>query len=370
MKAFLIVPYSKHVKEDIMEKVKSLILAELFTSIGYIDRLIFAFTEIEQKHLTPSGKIQIQKLNQELDQFLVENFKDFDVTIEALDWEEIKIQLKTISNLIEQLLKVNFSSKKIENTALTYINIIYRNCYELHNSLNETSQLDIQYPKSGFLKEENILTINQHDYERAPLFYIDESEFYQGYELLKSNQNPLAFLQYKREEKYNHFMHKGHLSITNKEYSEASLFFKKARNYLETAEILTLIAWTHSLLDNRAEARTYCMMAIELDPQYGPAFNDYGNYLMADGQVKESLRWFELAKRAHHYLNREYPFINAGRAYVTLKEYDKALNEFSLALTLAPNHEELHETITKLKMSLEKSHKPNQHVDTSTNLNS
>ena len=353
-----------------MEKVKSLILAELFTAIGYIDRLIFAYSEIEKKHLSTNGKIQIQKIGHEVDQFLEEHFKSLDISIEKMEWEEIKIQVKNVSCLIEQLLKVNFTSKKIETTSLAFINLIYRNCFELHNSLNESSQLEIQYPKSGFIQEEIILSINQHDYDRAPLFFIDENEFYKGYELLKINSNPLIFLQYKREEKYNHFMHKGHLSITNKDYTDANTQFQKARNYLETAEILTLIAWTHSLLNNRSEARAYCLMAIELDPQYGPAFNDYGNYLMADGQVKESLRWFELAKRAHHYLNREYPFINAGRAYVTLKEYDKALNEFSLALTLAPNHEELHDTISKLKINLEKSHKKSQNLDLTTSLNS
>lgn len=93
---------------------------------------------------------------------------------------------------------------------------------------------------------------------------------------------------------------------------------------------------------------------MQLDSQYGPAYNDFGNYILSEGQIQESLRWFELAKRAHNYQNREYPYINAGRAYVLLKDFDQALTEFSSALTIAPHHHELHETVSKLKNSLEK----------------
>ena len=36
------------------------------------------------------------------------------------------------------------------------------------------------------------------------------------------------------------------------------------------------------------------------------------------------------------------------------KEFEKALEEFSKALTLAPYHEDLNKTVTKLKASIEK----------------
>ena len=115
------------------------------------------------------------------------------------------------------------------------------------------------------------------------------------------------------------------------------------------------MAWSYSLLDDRTQAKAYCLKAVEVDSQYGSAYNDFGNYILSEGQVKESLRWFELAKRAQNYQNREYPYINAGRAYVLLKDFEQALTEFSLALTIAPNHHELHETVSKLKNSLEQS---------------
>ncbi|MGZ3809950.1 MAG: hypothetical protein ACXVCE_17835, partial [Bacteriovorax sp.] len=154
-------------------------------------------------------------------------------------------------------------------------------------------------------------------------------------------------------EKYDQFIHRGHYFIAQKNYQEAKSSFYKARNYKDCAEILTLIGWTYSLLDDIKEAKSYCLKAIQKDTQYGPAYNDFGNYILNEGQVRESLRWFELAKRAHNYQNREYPYINAGRAYILLKQYEEGLREFSLALTLAPHHEELHETVTKLKNNLD-----------------
>jgi Tfp pilus assembly protein PilF len=168
----------------------------------------------------------------------------------------------------------------------------------------------------------------------------------------------LVFLQMRREEKYDYYLHKGHYSIAQKNYEEAKAHFYRARNYKETAEVLTLLAWSYSLLDDRAQAKAYCLKAVELDSQYGPAYNDFGNYILAEGKVEESLRWFELAKRAHNYQNREYPYINAGRAYVLLKDFERALTEFSLALTIAPHHHELHDTVAKLKISLEKTARP------------
>jgi len=186
---------------------------------------------------------------------------------------------------------------------------------------------------------------------------LDEDKL-RNYGEKSGSDSPLIFLEMKREEKYDHFIHRGHFYIAQKKYEEAKNCFYKARNYRDTAEVLTLIAWTYSLLDDKAQAKSYCLKAIQHDPQYGPAYNDFGNYILSEGQAEESLRWFELAKRAHNYQNREYPYINAGRAYVLMRNYEQALTEFSLALTIAPHHQELHETVTKLKMNLEKSHEP------------
>lgn len=337
-----------------MESTNSLLLAEFYTATGYLDRLLFAFTELEKIHLTPRGKIQIQKLCQESAIFLSKSFRDLNFEVEDYLFEtsKFKNQIRTFHQFIEGMIKLPFSSSQSENITIEYINLIYRNCFEIHHFLVESTHLEVQLPRTGLTMEEDIPTINQPEDCHIPLFYLDHQhiqEIAQNEKVLKS---PIAFLDIKREEKYDHFIHRGHFFIAQKNYEEARAQFTKARNYKETAEILTLIGWTYSLLDDMAQAKAYCMKAIQKDTQYGPAYNDYGNYILNEGNVRESLRWFELAKRAHNYQNREYPYINAGRAYILLKQYEEGLKEFSLALTLAPHHEELHETVAKLKMNL------------------
>jgi Tfp pilus assembly protein PilF len=147
--------------------------------------------------------------------------------------------------------------------------------------------------------------------------------------------------------------------MSEKNFKRAEESFYKARNYCETAEVLTLLAWTYSLQGENEKAKSYCLKAIQKDDNYGPAYNDYGNYLLLEGKTEEALRFFTLAKHATNYQNREYPYINSGRALVGLKKYNEALKEFSDALTIAPYHEELHQTVMKLKWNLDHDN-PNQ----------
>lgn len=354
------------IKEDCMETTNTLLLTEFFTATGYLDRLLFAFTELERLHYGPRGKNQIQKLLNDSNMFFLKEFKEFEFESTKVEWSHFKTQIRTYHSAIESFIKLPFKSTRKETAVINYINLIYRNCFEIHNFVIESTNLEVQFPRIGLIQEESIPTISQAEEDkRAPLFYLDHAKLKAYSEVNEKNNSPLVFLEMKREEKYDLYLHKGHYFIAQKNYEEAKTNFYKARNYKETAEILTLLAWSYSLLDNRTMAKSYCLKAVQLDSQYGPAYNDFGNYILAEGQVKESLRWFELAKRAYNYQNREYPYINAGRAYVLLKDFDQALTEFSLALTIAPHHNELHETVSKLKINLEKS-RPQYNPETTT----
>jgi Tfp pilus assembly protein PilF len=356
-----------------MESMNSLLLAEFYTATGYLDRLIFAFTELEKIHLTPRGKLQVQKLSLETAQFFAKSFSDlaFEKDQYVFENSQFKNHLKFFQNFIEAQIKLPLKSQKSESIVIEYINLIYRNSFEIHNFIIECTTLDIQLPRTGLTEVEEIpmiKSINSANTDStkenftAPLFYLNEKNIQELSHVESVIKSPIAFLDIKRDEKYDHFIHRGHFFIAQKNYSEAHNHFFKARNYKDSAEVLTLIAWTYSLLDNIPEAKAYCLKAIQKDTQYGPAYNDYGNYILNEGQIRESLRWFELAKRAHNYQNREYPYINAGRAYVLLKQYEDGLNEFSLALTLAPHHQELHETVAKLRNNLERESQPTQHI--------
>jgi Tfp pilus assembly protein PilF len=342
-----------------MEPTNTLLLTEFFTATGYVERLLFAFTELERLHYGPRGKNQIQKLLNDANVFFTKEFSEYELTSTNVEWSQFKTQLRAYHAAVESFIKLPFKSDRKEVMVVNYINLLYRNCFEIHNFIMETTSLEVQFPRIGLIQEEKIPTITQaEENKRAPLFYLDQSKLKTYTAQNGREDSPLVFLEMRREEKYDFYLHKGHYFIAQKNYEEAKGNFYKARNYKETAEILTLLAWTYSLLDNRTMAKSYCLKAVQLDSQYGPAYNDFGNYILAEGQVKESLRWFELAKRAHNYQNREYPYINAGRAYVILKDFNQALTEFSLALTIAPHHNELHDTVAKLKINLEKGRMP------------
>ena len=339
-----------------MESINSLLLAEFYTATGYLDRLLFAFTELEKLHVTPRGKMQTQKLCHESANYFSTNFNDLNFETENYIYENsnFKNHVKFFHNFIESLIKLPLQSKKSNKNVIGYINLLYRNAFEIHNFIIESTSLEIQLPRTGLTEIENIPSITNSPTPNAPLFFLNENNVQELSQVASVIKSPIAFLDIKRDEKYDHFIHRGHYFIAQKNFEEAKSNFYKARNYKDCAEVLTLIAWNYSLLGSVTEAKAYCMKAIQKDTQYGPAYNDFGNYLLNEGQVRESLRWFELAKRAHNYQNREYPYINAGRAYVLLKQYEDGLNEFSLALTLAPHHEELHDTVAKLRNNLDR----------------
>lgn len=352
-----------------MKSINSLLLAEFYTAIGYLDRLLFAFTDLSQSHLTPKGKIQIQKLSHDSANFFCQNFSELKLNNDdsIFEMSQFKNHLKFFHQFIESMIKLPLNSEKTQNNAIEYMNLIYRNSYEIHHFIISATNLEIQLPRTGLTEIETISKIKKNakmegdNKISVPLFYLDSKSILEIFNNEAVIKSPISFLNIKREEKYDFDIHRGHFFISQQNYEAAITHFFKARNYKDTAEVLTLIAWSYSLLNNITEAKNYCLKAIQKDTHYGPAYNDFGNYLLNEGQIKESLKWFERAKRAHNYENREYPYINAGRAYILLKQYEEGLNEFSLALTLAPHHQELHETIAKLRNNLDhEMHSPTQ----------
>jgi hypothetical protein len=171
----LLIP--SHIKEDCMETLSSIILAELLTATTYLDRLLFAFSDLEKLHVTPKGKNQVQKLINDLNTFFIKEFKSFDLQANETDWSEFKRQVKVYHNAIEAMTKLPFTGQKMETMMVNYINLIYRNSYELHNFILQTTNLEIQFPRLGMIQEENIPSITQDDAtERAPLFFLDETK--------------------------------------------------------------------------------------------------------------------------------------------------------------------------------------------------
>jgi Tfp pilus assembly protein PilF len=343
-----------HYQGRFMDNINSLLQSEFYVARGYYDRLIFSLTDLSDLGLTTKGQEILKKIyHEEMHFFNGKFYFDEEIEIPSFDKKTFLKEMKNIHQFFEKYLLLSFTSGKKIDLSAKFINLIYEHCNLLHSFILKESHFEVQYPRLLLAKEKAVPQFSE-DLHRALEFFIDLEDIKELAED-KTLRNNVSFLDLAREEKYQYYLHKGHFAITEKKFEAAKDFFIKATNYHETAEILTLTAWAYSFLDDFEKAKNLCLKAIKKDPNYGPAFNDYGNYLLSEGMVIDSLKFFELAKRATNYQNREYPYINAGRAYMLLKKFNEALNEFSYALTLAPYHEELHETVKKLKDNLTRS---------------
>lgn len=337
-----------------MEKLKPLLLSEVYSAKTYLDRLLFVFFDQSKLYQEPKFERALQCFHFDLMTIIEAEFLGADLTNDEQDDQaefnimEIRSKIKNSFQFLEAVILLQVKEEALLEKTSSMLNLIYRYCHEFHSMALEWTKLDIAYPRLNLISM-CIQDVREHDTHVAPLFQLNIEDVR---DMLEECDNVTGFLNWQREKKYDFFVKQGHLFISEQQYEKALDQFKKAFNYKESAEILTLIGWANALLGKREEAKNCCLKAMKMDPNFGPSYNDFGTYLFNEGQIQESIKWFQMAKKATHYTHREYPYINAGRAYISLHQYEKAIDEFSYALTLAPYHEELHQTIAKLKEKL------------------
>ena len=331
-----------------MDNLKNILLSEISTVESYLDRLFHALLDMRQMRQLPELKELCARFDFDLGSlFESKLLRDGYVNdrIMMITPSELRERVNSSLKLVTSLILMDFNPKQTRNFTVEYINLLYSYAYELHVFSAKKTNLDVQLPRGHLL---DVIPGNEGSAKVSkfslPLEVIER---------FTDNKGSISSIDWQRERKYEQLLHQGHEAIYNKKYSVALDCFTKALNYKETAEIINLIGWTHSLMGQTDKAKQYCLKAIEKDPSYGPPYNDLGTYLMAEGQLEEALKWFTLAKKSINYQNREYPYINAGRVYMTQRDFEKALEEFSVALTLAPHHEELHQTVEKIKKSIQ-----------------
>ncbi len=323
--------------------LKQLCLNEWWNLHDYLDRIHHAVVDVLSAKNWPTpikhGHAWLDNFHLLLDQRLFSKpmhsldrvyKKDMDII-----WEEGLNLLQ----LVRTLCIAQFEGQQKIDFLCQVLNLNYQYAYKMHLWLDE-QDVEIQLPRSLWAHE------RFEDHEEVPLYVFNAANW-------NIEQITLTgCLKEQREKRHREWIKEGHHAIMAKDYSNAKESFDKALNLKETAEAYTLVGWTCALKDDITLAKSFCLKAIKKDPSYGPPYNDLGTYLLNDGEVNESLKWFDMAKKATHYQNREYPYINSGRAYIVLKKYEQALEEFGHALTLAPHHEELHQTVDRLRQSL------------------
>lgn len=338
---------------SVREGIVHLSLSELHSCHSYFSRLFFATLELSDIASTIPMRswatafsyqagIHLRRywLNQSPEMM------DGPEAIPTLTVKEAKDRTKTIFKTIEGIVSLKLVREEDfpEVMALT-LNFLYLHARRLHLILKTHTNLEIDLPRVSLMD-------TMATEEGIPSYRVESETIF---DLSEDRKAPIRSLETQREKKYDSLIEKGHQFVMKKEYDLARETFLRALNFHETAEAYNLVGWTYSLEGKFETAKKFCLKAINTDPAYGAPYNDLGSYLLNQGEIKESLKWFELAKNSRNYQNREYPYINAGRAFMMLRDYKSALKEFAMALTLAPFNEELHLTVQRLKETMAKS---------------
>lgn len=76
--------------------------------------------------------------------------------------------------------------------------------------------------------------------------------------------------------------------------------------------------------------------ALYLNPDYVEVHNNLGTALLRDGRANEAIKEFNKALEDPLYATPHFVYYNLGLAYYTLKEYDKARENYQEAIKLSP----------------------------------
>ncbi len=124
------------------------------------------------------------------------------------------------------------------------------------------------------------------------------------------------------------------------EYERAIELYKRSIETYPTAEAHTFLGWVYSFQLRYDEAIEECLAAITVDETLGNPYNDIGSYLLAQGDIYGSVRWFKRALLAPRYESYAFPHFNLGRVYETRRKFLDAVKHYGLALEQNPDFAE------------------------------
>jgi type IV pilus assembly protein PilF len=78
--------------------------------------------------------------------------------------------------------------------------------------------------------------------------------------------------------------------------------------------------------------------ALDLDPKYVEVYNNLGTAYLRAGRIPEALAEFTKAVENPLYVTPHYAYYNRGQAYLALKDYVRARENFQEALRLSPRY--------------------------------
>ena len=136
------------------------------------------------------------------------------------------------------------------------------------------------------------------------------------------------------------------------DYEDAISLYKRSIDISPTAEAYTFLGWTYSFQGELDLAIAECLAAIAVDSSFGNPYNDIGSYLVAKGNLYDSVRWFKLAMQAPRYDARAYPHFNLGNVYEQRGDLVKAAKYYGLAVEHANNYKEAYKALKRVQAKL------------------
>ena len=133
-------------------------------------------------------------------------------------------------------------------------------------------------------------------------------------------------------------IHEGQALVVDGKTSEALDKFKASVDLFPTPEGYTYWAWMLSYKNELEECISLCKRAVELDSEFGNAYNDIGSYLIELGRLEDAIPWLIKAKEAKNYDVRHFPYLNLARVYLKLGRDDEAMEEYTSLLEMDPNN--------------------------------
>jgi len=319
------------------ENLRPLLISELLQATNYQERLWRALEDITKKDLTTTLHQNISEL------FL--NLK-LPWPIKPKTHLSGRLELQKFHHLLENIIVFIDLEHELENV-VNIINTIYRNAHNLHQQVKAQSpETEIVLPRC------QLLLAKKNPVNLLPEFYLALSEL----EEISSEEGPIEALNFRREDKYLKFFEQAQKLVAAKKMQEALPVIRDAKRFKETPMIITLEAWCQFALGKPQIAQSLCLRAIELDAEYGPAYNDLGSYLLEEDKLDDALKFFAKAKHASFFPQREYPYINCGRVYLKRQNYVLAYEEFLNASILSPDRPEILRTLEMIQKNLEVYH--------------
>jgi len=133
------------------------------------------------------------------------------------------------------------------------------------------------------------------------------------------------------------------------DYERAVELYQSSLELHPTAEAHTFLGWTYHFQGKLEEAIMQCKLAIEIDPEFGNAYNDIGAYLIEQGRFGEAVPWLERATEARRYEPRHFPYYNLGRAYFGQEMYSSARRCFERALEIEPGYAQARQALESVR---------------------